>query len=370
MSRKRILDVTLRETPTFFYGQQNIKKTLKALENTGIDIIECAYLGDESAYLYQRGSTHINKIEQANDLILQKNANTLYTVCMNGSSYDLHRLSTATSNGIDAIRYVLMEDRFNDEIDDLKLIKEKGYRLIVQHRNIIAYSQNAILNIIRTINEIGADAYSIVDTHGVMYQQDIEKFVELVSANLNEEIWLGFHGHNNHMLATANSEAFLRLTEQRKDVFVDGSIMGVGIGAGNANTELLALYCNKMWNAKYSIEHLYDFMDTTMPDIKNRCSWGYSGEFLISAEYNAMISHTMYLRNNLLDPTLNHMSQLLNEMPNTFRYNGDIGYWERYAAKMKKDSKLHSLIRLVKKMKILTPMKHLYHVINALLKGK
>lgn len=370
MSTKRILDVTLRETPTFFFGKKNIVKTIEALENAGIEMIECAYLGSKKAYTYQEGSTHVNTIEQANTLIPKKKPDILYTICMNGSSYDLHNIPYVSKDGIDAIRYVLMEHRFNDEVEDLKIIKDKGYKLIVQHRNILSYSDEEIIHIIETINEIGADAYSIVDTHGSMYQQDVKRFVNLVIPRLREDIWFGFHGHNNHMLATSNAELFLSLTEGRKDVFVDGSIMGVGIGAGNANTELLALYCNKWENTNYNLKYLYNLMDEIVPDLQNRCKWGYSGEFLITGEHNAMVPHGAYLKENLIDSRLNNINKLINQMPLEYRYKDDVTYWDKYNSFMKQESTVKKIIRQIKKLRILRPIKEIYHKLREVKEGR
>lgn len=329
-SRVKLLDCSLRESPTNHIGEKNIQILFEKLSEAGIDIIECAFLTNPEYARYVKGGTHVNNIEQANALILNKIPGIIYSVCMNGGEYDLNKLSPANDKGIDAIRYVLMEGKIDEEISDMRKIINKGYKLFVQHRNIASYKENEIIKTIEIINAIGAFAYSIVDTHGSMYAQDVEKVVCLIKNKLDNNIWLGFHGHNNHMLANSNAELFLRLSKSRKNVFVDGTIMGAGIGAGNANIELLVNYCNKFENGNYDINCIYDAIDIVIPDIKKKCEWGYSISTLITAEYNTIFPHGIYLKRILTNNSFRNINKLIKNMPDKYRILNDMECWESY----------------------------------------
>ena len=368
MSKKKLLDVTLRETPTGIYGNSNITTTINCLRKTGVDIIETSYLtgGDN----YRPGSTVVNSIEQANQFSNGRDGNLIYSICMNGGSYDLSKIPEIERMGINAIRYVLMEGKFEEEIEDLRIIKRKGYKLFVQHRNIISYTESEIRHIIEVINNIGVDAYSMVDTNGSMYPDDLRKLVDIIMSDLKRNVWLGFHGHNNHMLATSNAEYFLSLTEDWGTVFVDGSVMGSGAGAGNANTELLALYLNKFYNSNYKIKYLYDLIDTVIPDIMQRCTWGYCGEYLVTGENNAMSRHGAYLRANLADNSLNNIDTYIRRMSKKDKHSDSISCWESYASDMKRDSKYKLMLLRIKQFKILLPLKKFYHSIRERKLGK
>jgi isopropylmalate/homocitrate/citramalate synthase len=73
-----------------------------------------------------------------------------------------------------------------------------------------------------------------------------EELVEYVRAIRDvTDIPLGFHGHNNLGLAVANS---LRMVDEGV-LFVDGSLQGLGRGAGNAVTEMLLAALHKRGQA-------------------------------------------------------------------------------------------------------------------------
>lgn len=169
---------------------------------------------------------------------------------------------------------------------------------MIQHKNILSYSDEEIIFMLDKINEIMPYSYSIVDTHGGMFPDDLQRIYKLVSEKLNSKIALGFHGHDNHRLATSNALFFLELARNRETVFVDGSVMGIGAGAGNASTEVLALYLNRFRAKSYDVKCLYDIVDDIIPSLRRMCIWGYSGEKLISGEYNMLFTHATYLKKN------------------------------------------------------------------------
>ena len=83
------------------------------------------------------------------------------------------------------------------------------------------------------------DVICLVDSAGGMFQEDIRTYIHVVIDELNAK--LGFHGHNNLMLAVANT---LTAIEEGVKV-VDSSLFGMGGGGGNAQTEVMATIFEK-----------------------------------------------------------------------------------------------------------------------------
>ncbi|WP_083502045.1 hypothetical protein [Sphaerimonospora mesophila] len=73
----------------------------------------------------------------------------------------------------------------------------------------------------------------IVDSYGSMLPDDVRKYVT-VAGELFDVV--GFHGHDNLGMATANSVAAI----EAGATIVDGTLNGIGRGAGNAQLESLA----------------------------------------------------------------------------------------------------------------------------------
>ena len=79
----------------------------------------------------------------------------------------------------------------------------------------------------------GADCVYVVDSAGALVQEVLEKgFLHLKEA-LSIEV--GFHAHNNLGLAIGNTITALEAGADQ----IDGTLRGLGAGAGNAPTEVL-----------------------------------------------------------------------------------------------------------------------------------
>jgi len=104
------------------------------------------------------------------------------------------------------------------------------------------------------MQEYGAIGVIIMDSAGNMLPKDAADRVKLLVNNL--EIKVGFHAHNNLSLAMSNSLVAL----ENGATIIDGTLRGLGAGAGNCQLEVLA----GIINAKLKIEtrlDLYKLMD-------------------------------------------------------------------------------------------------------------
>ena len=73
----------------------------------------------------------------------------------------------------------------------------------------------------------------MVDTYGLMHQDNLKHYYELMDSGLDAEVGLGYHGHNNFQMGYANCIELLSSKTDRT-IIVDGSIYGMGKSAGNA----------------------------------------------------------------------------------------------------------------------------------------
>ena len=89
------------------------------------------------------------------------------------------------------------------------------------------------------VERFGADCISLVDSAGGMMPKEVACYVSRMRECL--EVKVGFHGHNNLLMANANSLAAI---ENGADV-VDTTLMGMGRGAGNAQSETMLVLLKK-----------------------------------------------------------------------------------------------------------------------------
>lgn len=81
------------------------------------------------------------------------------------------------------------------------------------------------------------DYFYMVDSFGGVVTEDVIQTINLIKSK-SENVLLGFHGHNNLQMAMANTLEAIN----RGCVIVDGTITGMGRGAGNLRMELFLTY--------------------------------------------------------------------------------------------------------------------------------
>jgi 4-hydroxy-2-oxovalerate/4-hydroxy-2-oxohexanoate aldolase len=101
----------------------------------------------------------------------------------------------------------------------------------------------------------GANCIYCTDSAGYMLPDEVTQKIGLLRAELPTNIEIGFHGHHNMAMGVANSLAAIEAGAAR----IDGSVAGLGAGAGNTPLEVLCAVLNRM-GCETGID-LYKIMD-------------------------------------------------------------------------------------------------------------
>lgn len=299
MSSITMLDCTLRDgayiTDSVF-GEASIRGIINKMEEAGIEIIECGWLKNSD---HKSGSTYFHMPSELMPYLTRKDRHRVYVVMIDWDRYDLDHLPQNDHNSIDAVRVVFPSKHFMEGIEVGRKILKKGYKVYFQAANTLGYSDDDLVLLAKEVSASEAEALSIVDTFGAMYPEDLERIVKILNANLDKRIKLGFHSHNNQQLSFALSMEFAKMLETlERDGIIDASLCGMGRGAGNATTELVASYLNRKHNAHYDLDAIMDAIDTYMEPYKMQYEWGYSTPYFIAGLYCSHVNNIAYLLNN------------------------------------------------------------------------
>ncbi|MCB1843637.1 MAG: 4-hydroxy-2-oxovalerate aldolase, partial [Halioglobus sp.] len=137
------------------------------------------------------------------------------THCTEADVSEQHLTMAASIKGLDTVGFLMMAHMIGPEelVTQLKLME--GY---------------------------GANCVYITDSAGYMLPDDVSARVALARAELKPETELGFHGHHNLAMGIANSLAAVEAGANR----IDGSLAGLGAGAGNTPLEVFLAVCDRM----------------------------------------------------------------------------------------------------------------------------
>ena len=296
MNRISILDCTLRDggyVNDFAFGENIIKNIIGKLTKASIDIVECGFLesGAENVDYSLYGS-----IETVSRMIGVRNKNILYVAMIQYGAISNEEIITRSDETIDGIRITFHEHEIEPAFILGRQLMNKGYIVFMQPVGTTSYTDFALLSLINRVNQLKPYGFYIVDTLGTMYKNDILRMFYLVDHNLDKLINVGFHSHNNLQLSFANAQELMCLNTTR-NLIIDSSIFGMGRGAGNLNTELIAQYINSYIELRYDIIPILEVLDEYIKPLTLQYKWGYDAAYFISSVAKCHPNYASFLIN-------------------------------------------------------------------------
>lgn len=305
----KLLDCTLRDggyVNNWQWGYKSAKAIIKSLVKAGVDVVEVGFLRNVDSY--DSDVTVCGRIEELNRLLPEKKGDTMFSAMAMRSNYDISRLSEYTGAGIEMIRITAHDYDIEEGMDYARAVKDKGYKLSINPINIMGYSDQRILWILERVNEIQPYQFSIVDTFGSMKRRDLDRIVSLVDNNLDRNIRVALHLHENMSLSCALAQAFVD-KHLNRPVAVDASLMGMGRIPGNLPIELIADYLNEYADKTYDIDYMMDAIQDHIAPIKGETEWGYNPAYFLSARYNLHRNYAEHYlkKGDLTNRDINHI---------------------------------------------------------------
>ena len=295
----QLLDCTLRDGAYIVdakFGTSAIKGIIDKLQNANIEIVECGWLKNAE---HKNGTTFFHVPNDISKYVNKKSEKTIFVAMIDWDRYDLNYLPQNDNSILDAIRVVFPRGKAKEGIEVGRQILAKGYKVFFQAANTLAYTDEELVELAECVNGIDAEALSIVDTFGAMYEEDLDRIIEKLDESLKPSVKLGFHSHNNQQLSFSLTQYFVnRLQYSERDVVVDASLCGMGRGAGNTTTELAASFLNRKYGCNYEMDQILDAIDLYMGYFKENYSWGYSTPYFISGLYCCHVNNIAYLLKN------------------------------------------------------------------------
>ena len=138
----------------------------------------------------------------------------------------------------------------------------------------LRYKDSELIEFIEMVNNELSEAsgFYIVDSFGEMRPNDMKYLLSLVDHNLSPDMTIGFHSHNNLQMSYSNAVAMLQYPTNR-NLMLDSSIMGMGKGAGNLNTELVLEHLNLFYGKKYKVGPLLEVIDKVINQLHSENYW-------------------------------------------------------------------------------------------------
>ncbi|MCM1339132.1 MAG: aldolase catalytic domain-containing protein [Muribaculaceae bacterium] len=301
MKKVTLLDCTLRDggfLNDWNFGHNSILSIYRRLAKSGVEIIEAGFINAKKTFDINRT---INPSTSCFDEIFkgqEKKAKVLGMIDF--GTCPIENISVQKDSFLDGIRVIFKKKDIVEAIKFCRQIKEKGYELYVNPVSITTYSDREMLDLIDLVNDLAPKAMSLVDTYGLLHKERLFRYFYLLDSNLNPDIEIGYHSHNNFQLAYANAIELLNLKTDR-GIILDSSLYGMGKSAGNCNTELLAMYLNNNYDKNYNIPEILNTIDLEILKYTKQFAWGYRMSYYLSAINDCHPNYVTYLeKKNML----------------------------------------------------------------------
>ena len=298
MQQRYLLDCTLRDggyINDWKFGHDNLVNIFERLVSAGVDVIEIGFLDDRRAFDINRSiMPATNCVEKIFGKLHCKNS--MIVGMIDYGTCDINNLQPCSESYLDGIRVIFKKDKMYPAMEYCRQIKDLGYKVFSQLVSIGSYSDEELLRVIRLANEVKPFALSMVDTYGLLNPQNLKHIMKIIDVNLDSDIILGFHAHNNFQLGYTNTISILEYKTNR-DVVVDGTLYGMGKSAGNAPLELIALHMNEHYGKHYKITEMQEAITESVMDFQRKSPWGYQLFYYIAASNKVHPDYVSYLMN-------------------------------------------------------------------------
>ena len=232
----KFIDTTLRDgshAVRHSFDEEQVAKIAKGLDESGVSLIELTH-GDGLG-----GSSYNYGFSKVDEFTLLKAAskeikNAKLTVLLLPGIGTIENLKQAYECGARAVRVATHVTEADVSAQHIYAAKELGMMAVGFLMMIHKAPVERIVEEALKMESYGADYINLADSAGYLMPNQVSEIIKAVTSAV--KIPVGFHAHNNLGMAIANSLAAV----EAGATYIDGTLRGLGAGAGNAQIEVLA----------------------------------------------------------------------------------------------------------------------------------
>ncbi len=318
MNLQVLLDCTLRDGGyynSWDFDHDLVQDYLFAVKDAGVDVVELGFRtinkqGFKGSCAYTT-DLFIQSLEIPKDLTLCIMINAS-EILEEGkfNEQNLNQLfpkDSLTSN-ISIVRIASHTYEFIEVLKAVKLLKKKGFKVGFNLMQISECEPDELVLLAEEASKYQIDVLYFADSLGNMNIEKILTVIELFRSHWKGD--LGIHAHDNMGKALTNSLFAI----ENGITWVDSTVTGMGRGAGNANTELLAIEISELRNTKLNIIPLISLIAREFKPLKDKYGWGTNPFYYLSGKNSVhptyvqeMMSDSRYKEGDIIS-TIKHLS--------------------------------------------------------------
>ncbi len=280
----RVVDCTIRDgglTNDSHFTVETVRAVYQAICASGVDYVELGYRNSKEMF----DPAEFGPWRFCDEDMLRKVTDgidprsTKVAVMQDAHKAVAEDVLPCDESVVDMIRVATYVKDVDKAIHLARNATDKGYECTI---NIMAISVEGGPFLHEALQQLEEEtdalAIYVVDSFGALYSEEIQFLVETYKKYIKTKE-VGVHAHNNQQLAFANTiEGIVREAN-----FVDGTLFGLGRGAGNCPLELLLGFLK---NPKFNLAPILDAISNVILPLQKEIEWGYHIPYMLTGILN------------------------------------------------------------------------------------
>lgn len=278
----KVVDCTVRDgglMNKWQFDDKFVRHVYRALSEAKVDYMEIGYLSSEKAFARgEYGAWRFCAEEDLQRIIGEGEKTIKFSAMADIGRIEPQDIPMKTESSLDMVRVACYVHQIDAAIDLAHHCLDKGYEATI---NLMAVSTVGLRDLNEALEDLAKSRVPIiylVDSFGAFYSEDIDMLAAKYLERLPNKT-IGIHCHNNQQLAFANTIAGIIAGIN----FLDGTLYGIGRGAGNCPLELLLSFLK---NPKFKVRPLIQCIESQIFPWEKKIDWGYSVPYMITGVLN------------------------------------------------------------------------------------
>ena len=278
----KVIDCSVRDgglMNKWQFDDSFVCKVYNALTEAGVDYMEIGYLSSESSFSRDEvGPWKFCAEDDVKRIIGDSEKKIKLSAMADIGRIDYGDIPQKTDSSLDMIRVACYAHQVDAAIDLAHHCIDKGYETTI---NVMAVSTVGLRELDEALDDLSkcrVPVIYVVDSFGSFYSEDIESLAKKYMERLPGKT-IGVHCHNNQQLAFANTISAIIAGIN----YLDGSLYGIGRGAGNCPLELLISFLK---NPKFKVRPLIEAIEEEILPWAEKIDWGYYIPYMITGTMN------------------------------------------------------------------------------------
>lgn len=278
----KVFDCTVRDgglMNKWQFDDRFVNKVYNSLSEAGVDYMEIGYLSSESAFSREEvGPWKFCAEDDVQRITGGEKSRLKLSAMADIGRIDYDDIPMKADSSLDMIRVACYVHQIDSAIDLAHHCMDKGYETTINLMAVSTVNPRELSEGLDDLAQSRVPIIYLVDSFGAFYSEDIDYLAKKYMEALPDKT-IGIHAHNNQQLGFANTIAAIIAGVN----YLDGTLYGIGRGAGNCPLELLVAFLK---NPKFKVRPLIEAIEEEILPWQEKIDWGYFIPYMVTGTMN------------------------------------------------------------------------------------